>query len=75
MENTVPTAWVEAAARAADETFKAIGEMASLDALDLGVGVIGAEEAIGTNSCDSDFIAHLERGGHLNANFLANATR
>lgn len=70
MTNQPETAWVEAAQSAAARAFKALG---SMEQLDLGLSLVSEDEAESTNSADGSFLDYLNQGGHLNANFLANA--
>lgn len=70
MKNLPDAAWVEAAQKAAARTFDALG---SMEDIDLGLSPISENDATGTNSADRSFLDYLESGGHLTAEFLANA--
>lgn len=71
MTNQPETAWVEAAKNAADRTTARLGR--EMESIDLGLKIVGAADAAGTNSADSSFLDYLARGEHLNGGFLANA--
>lgn len=65
------TAWVEAARKAADETYAAL---AGMEAIVLNIVEIDHADERARNSADQPFLDYLASGGHLDDTFLANAS-